>query len=232
MYSAKEAVRYSYEGQAGREYHAKVHAASAAVADIVARQRARKFQPLVRPDDVVLEYGVGTGLNLRYLKCRRRIGYDVSDAGRELCERAGIEFTSDLAEVKGQISVAICHHTLEHVPDPLDCLGQISQVLPPGGRLILCVPFETHSSYRRYVPDDPNRHLFSWNALTLGNLAAATGLSVDDVRISPFGYEQRLAFLSRYIGDWAYRSGLAVLRRLRPADEVFLQATRPGATAE
>lgn len=226
MEDVKQAVLTRYEGQAGRDYHAKVHGAAAPVADTVARQRVRKFQPLVRPGDTVFEYGVGTGLNLRHLKCRRRIGYDLSDAGRQSCEAAGIEFLTSLAHVPGDIDLVICHHVLEHVPDPLACLKTLFDLLPPGGGLVLCVPFETHRSYRRYVPGDQNQHLFSWNALTLGNLVAAAGFSDIDVRVAPFGYEQRLAFLAPRAGTAAYRAALWMARHLRPANELFLVANR------
>ncbi|MDO8484535.1 MAG: class I SAM-dependent methyltransferase [Candidatus Limnocylindrales bacterium] len=226
MATAKDVVRTQYQGEAGHQYHAVVHNGNDEVSDIVARHRVRKFQPLVHPDDIVFEYGVGTGLNLRHLKCRRRVGYDLSEAGRAECERAGIEFVSDLSGASPDVSVVICHHALEHVPDPLDSLEQMHALLRPGGRLILCVPLETLRRYRRYVPNDPNHHLFSWNALTLGNVVTAAGFVVRSVRIAPFGYEQRLAVLSRYLGDQAYRCGLAVVRTLRPADEVCLQASR------
>ena len=229
MHIAKQVARAQYEGKAGRQYHATVHATAASTTEIVARQRARKFQPLVGPTDVVFEYGVGTGLNLRFLRCGRRIGYDISDAGRDACAQAGIEFVSELSLAPDDVSVVICHHALEHVPDPLECLEQMYHLLRPGGRLLLSVPFETLPRYRHYVPDEPNHHLFSWNALTLGNLVAVAGFEVRDVRIGPFGYEQRLAFLARYAGDRAYRAGLAVVRALRPANEVFLQGVRPGA---
>ena len=175
MNNAKQRVRAGYEGEAGCEYHAKVHRQSLPIADAVAKQRARKFQPFVRLDDSVFEFGVGTGLNLRFLHCRRRIGYDISEAGRAVCQSAGIEFVTSLDDVDHDVSVAICHHTLEHVPDPLECLEQLRRLLPVNGRLIVCVPFETHRSHRYYTPNDPNRHLFSWNPLSLGNLVTAAG---------------------------------------------------------
>jgi SAM-dependent methyltransferase len=226
MHTAKDAVRSRYVGEAGHDYHARVHASTPSVAEVVARQRVRKFLPFIGPNDTVLEYGVGTGLNLRYLSCRRRIGYDVSDAGRAACEQAGIDFTSDLSTVRGEVSVVICHHVLEHLPDPLQSLEEMKRVLGPGGRLILCVPYETMGKYRRFVAGDRNHHLFSWNALTLGNLVEAAGFAVESARISPFGYEQRLAGLAQHVGAGAYRVGLAIVRTLRPADEVFLLATR------
>jgi hypothetical protein len=226
MASARSIVRQRYEGSAGRKYHESVHSRSNDVAAVVARHRVRKFQPHVRPSDVVLEYGVGSGFNLQYLRCQRRIGFDASESCRSPCERAGIEFIASLTDVPVTPSMIICHHTLEHVPDPFACLEQMRDLLAIGGRLILCVPFETHSLYRRYVPDDPNHHLFSWNALTLGNLVSDAGFVVDHVRINPFGYEQRLAPLARLLGDRAYRLGLACIRTIRPADEVFLLAAR------
>jgi SAM-dependent methyltransferase len=227
MSMVKQAVRIQYEGRAGREYHARVHGSSPQTADTVARERARKLQPLVRPGDAVFEYGVGTGLNLRHLRCRRRIGFDISDAGRAECVSAGIEFVTSLDEVPADMSVAICHHVLEHVPDPLECLEQMYGRLRAGGRLILCVPFETHRSYRHYVPGDQNHHLFSWNALSLGNLVTVAGFSVTRVRVHPFGYERRLSVLSEVAGDRAYRLGLALARALRPANELLLEAAKP-----
>ncbi len=96
-----------------------------------------------------------------------------------------------------------------------------------GGRLLLYVPFEVNRRYRRYRPGDPNRHLFSWNALTLGNLAAEAGLAVERVRIRPFGYEQRLAKLTRF-GWPVYRLVLWAARLIRPCDEIELIARATG----
>jgi SAM-dependent methyltransferase len=222
----KSAVRERYRGESGRLYHARVHSSSAKVTEAVARQRARKLQPFVATNDSVLEYGAGTGLNLRYLQCRRRIAFDPSEAGRQACETAGIEFFTDASAIPTDVSLVICHHVLEHVPDPFDSLEQMYGLLPEGGALIVCVPFETHRSFREYRLNDPNHHLFSWNALTLGNLVSSVGFEVCDVTVRPFGYEQRLAFLSQY-GSWAYRAGLAAIRTIRPADEVFLRGLKP-----
>jgi SAM-dependent methyltransferase len=224
-----QSVHDRYTGEAGRDYQRSVHSDDDFTQSVVARSRRRKLQPFVRADDDVLEFGAGTCLNLRGLECRSKTGYDLSDAGRDTARRHGIEFVTELDALAGrQFSVVLCHHVLEHVADPLGTLVRMRELVKPGGRLVLSVPFETHRMYRRYFPGEPNHHLFSWNALTLGNLVHDAGFEVIESRISPFGYEQRLAPLAK-LHDVAYRCGLALVRTLRPANEVFLVGRKPTA---
>ena len=228
MNHAADAVLARYRGVEGQQYHRAVHGSDEFTTDVMARSRWRKFSRFVRPDDHVVEFGAGTCLNLMAMECERRVAYDLSDAGAAVAARHGIEFVTDVSDLAGQdFSVAICHHTLEHVPDPLSVLEQVKSLLRTGGLLVLCVPFETARMYRRYFPGEPNHHLYSWNPLTLGNLVSDAGFEVVESKVSPFGYERRLAPLSR-VGDWAYRAGLWTVRHLMPANEILLTARRPG----
>jgi hypothetical protein len=189
-----------YRGEQGEAYHRLKHSFDRSVYTVVARNRARKLQPFVRSDDSVLEYGVGTGLNLIGLVCRKRAGYDISAVGRQLLEEKGITFISDESEI------AVGGYTVE-----------------PGGRMILCVPFETLRRYRRYESDDPNHHVYSWNAQSLGNLVASAGFTIKLVAIRPFGYEQRLAAAAK-VAVWLYRTLLLAAQMARPVQEIRLVA--------
>lgn len=223
-----QAIRH-YRGDAGRRYHNEKRALPEAAFAWVARLRAEKFAPFVKPGDVVLEYGVGAGWNLAALGCRRKLGYDVSDFLAEGVRERGIEFvkeTSALAE--GSIDAVICHHTLEHVLAPAAVLGEIRRVLRAGGRLLLYVPFEYEPRYEHFEPTEPNHHLYSWNAQTLGNLAQECGFTVGEAGAGRFGYD-------RFAGVWASRlrlgeTGFRVLRRLvhlvRPGLEVRIIAQK------
>lgn len=218
-------IRAAYQGAGGRAYFGEFaqdeHAKMA-----IARQRARKLQPHVRPTDSVLEYGVGMGYNLRFLRCSEKWGFDLSETFHEDCARAGITLVYALSALGDRkFDVVICHHVLEHVPDPVDTLGEIGSLLGQDGQLLLHVPFETRRRYRRFSTGDTAHHLFSWNAQTLGNLLQATGFDVVNVRVQPFSYERRLAPLAR-AGDAVYRGGLWLLRLLRPENEVFAIAKR------
>jgi SAM-dependent methyltransferase len=227
MMQSAENVRSRYSGDKGRQYHARKHPNDPRKYEAVGLSRARKLQPFVGDDDDVLEYGVGTCLNLRFLRCRSKVGFDLSDAGRETAEELGIEFVTDIAALDGrQFSAVICHHVLEHVPDPLAILERIKAQLRPGGRLILCVPFETARAFRAYQAGTIDHHIYSWNPMSLGNLVHDAGFQIEISKVSPFGYEQRLAPLMK-LGEVPYRAGLWVIRRLRPANEVFLVARNP-----
>ncbi|MGP8246934.1 MAG: class I SAM-dependent methyltransferase [Bryobacteraceae bacterium] len=225
------AVEKRYIGESGLAYHRANHSFKEEIYTIVARSRARKFAAWVTEEDVVLEYGVGTALNLIGLVCKTRLGFDISPAGRDICAAHGIAFTtseSDLAPAS--YSVVICHHVLEHVSNPYAMLCLLSTLLRSGGRLILNVPFEDRASYRRFKYDEPNHHLYSWNPQTLGNLVVAAGLELERIDIRPFGYEQRLAPIGR-TSFFLYRCALTLVRALRPVREIMLVGRKSDSVA-
>jgi SAM-dependent methyltransferase len=227
MPNAKDLIRQRYTGQDGASYHAAVHVKDRFVLKVLARQRSRKFQPLVKSNDTVLEFGAGLGVNLLNLRCKQRVAFDASDAGRQICATAGVKFTTDIEELQAEgFSVVICNHVLEHVPDPIQILEQIGEFLGPGGRMILCVPFETTRRHRQFRPDDADHHLFAWNVQTLGNLVTSVGFKIEHIGLRAFGFEQRLAFLAKY-GQPFYQMGLWAARIPFPIQEILLVAQKP-----
>jgi len=223
----KRADFANYSGNAGAAYHEAKHGGGEFYDKIVARSRSQKFQPFVKETDVVLEYGVGTGYNLVGIRCHEKVGYDVAEACRAKVESKGIYFTSDIQEVlewQSRFDVVICHHALEHVPNPQMDLSRIRQVLKPTGRILLCVPFEKGRRYRRFAPGDPDMHLFSWKTQTICNLLLLTSYEICSAKIRPFGYERALAPLAK-LGFWCYKAGLWIARIARPVpDEIFVVA--------
>ncbi len=205
-------------------YHAAVFDDDPFVSSVLAERRARKLARWIRPTDNVFEFGVGTALNLRALKCAARAGCDPGPAAAQRCAEFDIEFVADLEALSGrQFDVVLCHHVLEHVTDPMAVLRQMRPHLKPGGCLVLVVPYEFNRRYRRWWPGEPNRHLFAWNALTLGNLVTEAGFSVNESGIGAYGYEQRLAPLARF-GRPLYEAGIWLANRLRPCLEIRLIA--------
>jgi len=226
----EQAIRH-YRGAAGERYHHQKRALPEAAFGWVARLRAEKFAPYVGATDTVLEYGVGAGWNLAELKCARKIGFDVAEfLGTEVRAR-GIEFVFDVSRVAdGSADVVICHHTLEHALSPPEILAEIHRLLKPEGRLLLYTPFEYESRYEHFERDEPNHHLYSWNAQTLSNLAEECGFAVREAGTGRFGY-------SRFASVWASRlrigeKGFRILRRtlhaLRPGLEVRVVAQKAG----
>ena len=193
----------------------------------VARLRKEKIAPYVGQNDTILEYGVGTGWNLAELKCKRRLGYDLSEHLEPVLASHGIEFVKDIAAVAaGSIDVVICHHVLEHTDNPPQVLERIKCVLHPNGKLLLFVPYEKERRYRRYNRQEPNHHLYSWNVQTLGNLVEDIGFKVTEANVGRFGYDRFAAVWSARLGlgELGYRFIRGVIHLLRPAFEVRIIA--------
>ncbi|HTH47324.1 MAG TPA: class I SAM-dependent methyltransferase [Candidatus Limnocylindria bacterium] len=227
--SATDTARAAYRGAAGRAYQEGKRALPPVAVPWVTRARAELFQPHVRPEDAVFEFGCGYGWNLGALRCRRRVGHDVADSVRTEVIATGTEFAADTATLpEAAFEVILCHHALEHVPDPLAVLAELGRLLKPGGRLLLAVPYESERRYRRFDPAEPNHHLYAWNVQTLGNLVTVAGFQLRDAGLRRYGYDRFAAKLAvRFrLGERGFRLFRAVGQTLRPLREVVVTAER------
>ena len=218
-----------YQGDAGRDYHAVKRGIPPEAYLWVARHRTQKLTPHIRETDVVFEYGVGSGWNLAALKCARRIGFDVSDFLAPTVREHGIEFITNSGEVKdGSVDVAICHHTLEHVESPLAVLRELRRMLRTDGTLLLFVPYENESRYLAHDPAEPNHHLYSWNAQTLGNLVDEAGFTLSKVTVERFRFDRFAANLAvrLRLGETGFRWLRWVGNLIDPEWEVRIVARR------
>lgn len=215
-----------YAGERARDYHETKRSISDQAVPWVARLRAEKLQPHVQASDIVFEFGAGFGWNLVQLTCARKMAFDIADLPLAANSIERLRHPSDLAD--HSVDVVICHHALEHVVAPAETLRSFHRLLKPGGKLLLFVPFEKERRYRNYDPAEPNHHLFSWNAQTIGNLSAESGFLIGRVWVDRFGYDRFAARLSTkfHLGEPGFRLLRAVAHMLKPACEVRLVATR------
>lgn len=219
-----------YRADAGRRYHEVKRGVPSEALPWVTRLRADKLQPFVRRGDVVVEFGVGAGWNLRSLQCTGRIGVDVAEFLGEDLAGAGIEFCVSLEAVPDRVAdVVVCHHALEHVIDPAATLRALSRVLKPSGTFLLHVPFEIERRYRRFDPAEPNHHLFSWNVQTLAALVTECGWRVESAGVGEFGYDRWAAVqaLKFKLGEGGFRFIRRLAHLIRPGREVRLVAKLP-----
>ena len=218
-----------YTGTSGRHYHEGKRALPPRALPWVTRLRAAKLSPFVHETDAVFEFGVGSGWNLASLCCRRKAGCDISEFLQERLREHGIEYVRDPSWLEDfSVDVAICHHSLEHVAAPLDVLIQIRRLLCANGKLLLHVPYEKEARYRRFDPQEPNHHLYSWNVQTLGNLVTEAGFNVVSAGLGEFGYDRFAAHwaVRLRLGEFGFRMIRRLLHLLRPMREVRIVATK------
>ncbi len=221
-----------YQGRSGQQYHEGKRGVPALALPWIHRLRAEKFGAWVRPDDRVLELGVGAGWNLAALRCQHRLGCDAADntAMREQLRAAGIDFVASLEDVPStSIDVALCHHVLEHLLEPATAMRDLARIVKPGGLLILHVPWEHERRYRHFDPAEPNHHLHGWNVQSLGNLATVLGWHIQHIRMRRYGWDRFAARIAVRVHatERGFRLIRAVLIALNPLLEVELVARRP-----
>jgi len=226
---AVEQAQRHYRGEAGERYQLEKRAIPEAAIPWVARLRAEKISPRLAASDVVLEYGAGFGWNLAALECRRKLAFDLGDYLQPSIRASGVEFLADTNSMpRGSVDAVICHHTLEHLPHPAAALEEMARMLRAGGKLLLFAPYERERKYRRFDPAEPNHHLYSWNAQTLGNLVSETGFRVVEAGTGRFGYDRFAAVWAGKLrlGEGGFRGLRALLHLLKPAREVRIVAAR------
>jgi SAM-dependent methyltransferase len=220
-------VQRHYTGEAGRRYSEIKRGIPDEAISWVARLRARKFAGLIGEGAVVFEYGVGNGWNLAALKCRRKIGFDVAEGVEAAVRALGIDFVADPKVVPDAVAdVVLCHHTLEHLLHPPAALAEMRRLLKPQGRLLLYVPLEREGRYERFRRHEPNHHLYSWNAQTLGNLVEESGFKVIEAGVGEFGYSRFAAVWSAKLGlgETGFRLARRLLHTIKPAFETRVVA--------
>ncbi len=196
---------------------------------MVSRQRGEKIQPYIKPSDVVFEYGVGSGLNLASLVCRARYGFDINPSAIGIARQHGVEIVETCDGIEAAYDVVICHHVLEHLLAPAECLVMLRHVLRVGGKLLLFVPYDVQRRYRRHIASDKNYHLYSWTPHTLANLAIECGFEVQSAALGTFGYNRIAARLATTlkVGDIGFRFLWRCAHLIRREREVRVVATRP-----
>lgn len=141
----------------------------------------------VSKNSAILDVGCGSGTLLKHLR----------DCG--FCQLTGIDpfleksthdreiqlLKQNLAETIGEYDLIMAHHSLEHMPDPLSALQEISRLLKPQGICLIRTPvagtwaFRTYGSY--WVQLDAPRHIFIPSIKGIQELAMRSGLTVKEV---------------------------------------------------
>jgi SAM-dependent methyltransferase len=219
-----DAALSRYVGEEGERYFAWQRASSTGAGPV----EARKFSEHVPPTARVLDFGCGQGELLLALPCAERIGVEPNPAARAVCASRGLAVAESLAEIPdASVDVVISNHALEHVPHPLRSLQELRRVLAPGGRVVLCLPFDDWRRQRRYDPKDINLHLYTWSPLLIGNLLAQAGFSVSRTWMLTHAWPPGWRALDRRLPRAAFDLVCRLYSVLRRQRQVMALAAKP-----
>lgn len=202
--------------------------------------QTRYFRPYCNEDRDLLDFGCATGLFLRSLPARRRIGVEVNphcvQACKSLNEQTGvpIELHEALDTVGDEcVDTVISNHVLEHVLSPLRELKQMRRVLRAGGHLVLVTPFDDFRSpkNRCYDPQDKDHHLFTGCPANLGNLVSEAGFAVQECRICTSAWSPKIFWIRKCLGMLAFKLACNLLSVLKRRREVFCSAVKSAGVA-
>ncbi len=98
----------------------------------------------------------------------------------------------DLEE--GSFDLVMLHHVLEHVPHPFDLLRSVAKQMSDDGVCLVRIPLASQGPWKLYGVDwaelDAPRHTFLHTEQSFQQLAAASGLQIQDVQYEaePFAF--------------------------------------------
>ena len=203
--------------------------------DLVDSQRRKKFSlPLVYGRSV-LDFGCGAGGFLKAIRAEALSlqGIELQESYREALNSLGIPCLSELSDVEVPVDVATMFHVLEHLPDPLQVLRQIHNVLTPiDGVLIVEVPHARDLLIGRAQCQEFldftlwSQHLVLHTRDSLSRLLVAAGFTEVFVEgIQRYGLANHLTWLSKGLPG-GHKGPLAALEtpELRASYEAALAA--------
>lgn len=170
-------------------------------------RRVRAWVRELGPSGLALEVGCGAGWMLGALRRQnwRVVGVERSVTSAVTAAAAsGVSvFVGDLGGLRPEprFDLIILFQVLEHLPDPLGTLQQVTKLLKPGGIVVLAVPnlegWQARVAGRSWFHLDVPRHLYHFSKRSLFRILSQVGLVVRCTRFcsfehDPYGWVQSL----------------------------------------
>lgn len=151
----------------------------------------------------VLDFGCGNGALAKIIEPHVKSieGIEVNDYPRELAKsNNNLIVYSSIEEVKKNLkkySAIISNHVLEHVPNPIDTLAELKDLLEPNGILVFMLPIDDFRSpgNQSWNPGNLDRHLHTWTPLLIGNTFENAGYMPIKIQVISYAWSERFFFL-------------------------------------
>ena len=188
-----------YDGTLGSEYFNWQNSHG----EIDGRIDAQKFKRFDFTNSIVLDFGAGAGNLLNNLIAKDKRAVEINVNAHGILKERGITTYSTIEDVpSGIVDFVISHHSLEHVPYPIEALREMKRILKKGGSLLLWVPIDDWKNQKRFNAKDINHHLNTWTPQLIGNSLVEAGFSSDviEARIVSHAWFPFYFYFYRYPG--------------------------------
>lgn len=144
---------------------------------------ARKFMSFDFSDSAILDFGAGGGELLNNLDAREKLAVEVNPHAHTKLKKAGLRHYFSIEDVNANsIDYVISHHSLEHVPYPIQALREFRRVLKQDGWLLLWIPIDDWRNQKSFHLKDINNHLHTWTPQLIGNCIVEAGFDGTKLR--------------------------------------------------
>lgn len=157
----------------------------------------------------LLELGAGGG---RFLFRMKKRGWDVTgiDFDPKVAERIFKKYqisvyTGDVTNlaIEKRFDVITLNQTIEHLTDPLAVLRKCSELLKPGGRIVITTPnaesFGARTFKEYWRGWEPPRHLYLYTTKTLEKIMKQADFEVN--KVETYTCESQTNFYSSYLNE-------------------------------
>ncbi len=134
----------------------------------------------------ILDVGAGTGDFLKTCKNKhwKIFGIEPSEKARNIALEKKIALKKDISEYTGkQFDVISLWHVLEHIPNLIEYIDQLKQLLKPNGVLIIAVPnYKSYDAkhYKEFwAAYDVPRHLWHFSKTSLKKLFSVIEMKIE-----------------------------------------------------
>ncbi len=168
-------------------------------------RRFKTFKNFIK-NKSVLDFGCGAGGFLKHAKttASRIQGVELESRLKAHFKKERIPLATKLETLKQTFDVITLFHVLEHVPDPISLLTNLSKKLTKTGSIIVEVPNANDALLSLYNSKEFSRftywscHLFYFSSLTLEKIAKKSGLKVNYIKqVQRYPLSNHLHWLSK-----------------------------------
>lgn len=142
----------------------------------------------------LLDYGCGTGELLNYFKCKGFLvkGLEPNDKARSIAIKTyGLEVVQDINQLKSSsFNIITFWHSLEHIPDMVEVLEYVKNLLDKSGLLVIALP--NYSSWdachygKFWAGYDLPRHLYHFNKASFQRIIEKVGFKILSIEPQKF----------------------------------------------